>query len=57
LKSYEVKVVNMEVKQCKSGTQTLHRWSWKWWLWHYNAFNVKSSLWLKRLWCKQSHIL
>jgi len=26
--------------------------SWKWWFWHYNGFNVKAFLWLKRLLCK-----
>jgi len=37
--------------------QTLHRRSWKWWFRHYNAYNVKAALWLKRLWCKKSYVL
>jgi len=40
------------LSKSKSRTQTLRRRSWKWWFWHYNGFNVKSFLWLKRLLCK-----
>jgi len=45
------------LSKSKSRTQTLHRRSWKWWLWHYNGFYVKAFLWLKRLWCKKSYVL
>jgi len=45
------------VSKRKSWTQTLRRRSWKWWFWHYNGFNVKAFLRLKRLWCKNSYVL
>jgi len=45
------------LNKSKSRTQTLRRRSWKWWFRHYNDFNVKAFLWLKRLWRKKAYVL
>jgi len=34
--------------------EKLRRRSWKWWFWHYNGFNIKAFLLLKRLSFKKS---
>jgi len=54
---FAVKILTIlgRLSKSNSAPQTLHSRSWKWWFRHYNGFNVKTFLWLKRLWCKNSY--